>query len=1322
MNSLSYSNSQPVWIVGQPITPDTLTYNGEIATSFFISPTLSPDLYFNPQTGMITGTPLFVLAKKHYTVTGANKYNSDTAGIDITVSYPAPKNLTYATINASYPVGRQIIPNDAQNQGGAPDSFTVTPELPIGLSINKTSGRISGIPTQVTAAATFTITAQNSAGISQVALNIAITDTTTTIAAPDSLTYTITNCSYPVGHQIAVNTASYAGGAPDSFAVSPLLPAGLALNPITGAISGTPATIKAAASYTVTARNRAGSTQAVLTIAVTDTATAPVNRPPEFTAGVSNKSILQGDTANIVIIASDSDRTDTVTFTLLKLDSLKSIFGANNVRFATGIDTAWLTFYPGNRTGNFVFTVRISDKTDSITQSFTISVGNVNHPPSWKKKIIDESMNEGSSWSLDLPDTCSDPDSAPLTFKLASGSPVGDTIGADTVYRFSAGYADAGSYIVKIAAIDDSGLADTLTINLTVQNVDNDHTPPVIRLIDPASDSTTVTTASKLVKVSVKDSSRVRRVTFVFGTDSLATARSQDSIWSATVTGLHSGYNTISIVAWDSSANANKAEKQLTIKYDATATDVTPPVISLFDPAQDSTVISQNSRLVKVIVKDSNSVAAVWFKHGSDSISATKSGDTVWSATVTNLTTGYNSILICARDASTNANQSTKTLTIKYDPTLPDNSPPSFTRVSGPGADTTVRDSIITITMDIYDTSSLDTVYWTLKGAFAGAMTKISGYPNRYRLTDTLKTFHQNRLVIHAMDNSTHHNRDSVAMVLDYNTLPTAITGISPADTTTNVENIGLKFTWSGGTDPDGDSTTYIVRYGTDQLNLAYSGFTTIKQYTPPVQLKGSTQYFWNVKVCTRTDTVLCPPTGTYSFANRNHLTVFSLRMPDDTVSINDTIVLRITASDAEGIQKYRWSFDNGTNWRETSKDTVWHKVRGTVGQETAIVSVVDSIGVTTNDTANIKITNSAPFVFAGNDTSVGLHDLVNLHPTIRDDGKIVKYEWGIAFWDQFAPDSFHVRGSGDTSFQTMECTSPESLECIIRVTDDEQHVTTDTMKIISQMKWNFVSSGKIPLIKGASLQVFKDTIWIFGGDRGSYYNDSVYYSADGITWHSEKLKTPFDPLRYYQSSAVFNNKVFVIGGDSSDVWSSSDVRNWVKVSSSTKPFHQFLDVPGSALVYNIDNTNVLFFLGRVVWWSLDGASWDSLQEFVPGTDIVPYHASVVFHDTMWALGGTTSANLNYSTDGYTWNSPYPDVNWFSGHKPKAAVYSNTIWVFNDCSEYPIVLYSHDGRYWYEISTPCYVTYDYSHCFAKDNKLWIISANGSIYNTDDSAN
>ena len=86
----------------------------------------------------------------------------------------APRNLTYSTNPAVYTLGVAIEANTPSSSGGAVDSYSVTPPLPAGLSINTSTGVITGTPTAVTAPENYTVTASNSGGSTTASLQVTV--------------------------------------------------------------------------------------------------------------------------------------------------------------------------------------------------------------------------------------------------------------------------------------------------------------------------------------------------------------------------------------------------------------------------------------------------------------------------------------------------------------------------------------------------------------------------------------------------------------------------------------------------------------------------------------------------------------------------------------------------------------------------------------------------------------------------------------------------------------------------------------------------------------------------------------------------------------------------------------------------------------------------------------------------------------------------------------------------------------------------------------------------------------------------------------------
>ena len=202
---LVYSPDNSVNTVGVPITPIApsstggapLTYknsSGATIPAYTISPALPSGLSLSGYpvtladnaTGVISGTPLVASPATTYTVTARNASGSTTATLTIAVNATnvTPAGLVYSAPAPVYVAGVAITPDvpSTSSLGATPTSYSVSPALPTGLSLDTTTGIVTGTPAAITSTivppppvtATYTVTASTAAGSTTAPLTITI--------------------------------------------------------------------------------------------------------------------------------------------------------------------------------------------------------------------------------------------------------------------------------------------------------------------------------------------------------------------------------------------------------------------------------------------------------------------------------------------------------------------------------------------------------------------------------------------------------------------------------------------------------------------------------------------------------------------------------------------------------------------------------------------------------------------------------------------------------------------------------------------------------------------------------------------------------------------------------------------------------------------------------------------------------------------------------------------------------------------------------------------------------------------------------------------
>ncbi|MEC8107162.1 MAG: putative Ig domain-containing protein, partial [Candidatus Thermoplasmatota archaeon] len=144
--------------------------------------------------------------------------------------------------------------------------YSISPDLPEGLTLNPISGEISGTPTELSTNTTYTITVRNSGGVNTTTITMLVND-----QVPNALGYTLENMTLEKGTTMTTNTPSVSGGAVTSWQIDPSLPSGLSFGSTNGSIWGTPTILQTTtATYTIWANNSGGSESAQVNITIND--------------------------------------------------------------------------------------------------------------------------------------------------------------------------------------------------------------------------------------------------------------------------------------------------------------------------------------------------------------------------------------------------------------------------------------------------------------------------------------------------------------------------------------------------------------------------------------------------------------------------------------------------------------------------------------------------------------------------------------------------------------------------------------------------------------------------------------------------------------------------------------------------------------------------------------------------------------------------------------------------------------------------------------------------------------------------------------------
>jgi len=153
-------------------------------------------------------------------------------------------------------------------------------------------------------------------------------------------------------------------------------------------------------------------------------------------------------------------------------------------------------------------------------------------------------------------------------------------------------------------------------------------------------------------------------------------------------------------------------------------------------------------------------------------------------------------------------------------------------------------------------------------------------------------------------------------------------------------------------------------------------------------------------------------------------------------------------------------------------------------------------------------------------------------------------------------------------------------------------------------------------------------------------FRSEIVVTTDGRNWNTLSVNSNLPP-RFFYHPFVFKDKIWIIGGEDkdrqfADIWNSEDGIHWTRRADDL-PFGR----RSNSQVISLEGK--LFLLDNDVWTSTDALHWELVTpEILKGETVFGYTA-LVYDKKIWLIGcnrnGLFSSQVLYSSDGKYWQT-----------------------------------------------------------------------------------